>query len=150
MNTVTQSTIDLIIGEEGFRAAPYHDSGSAWAIGYGFDYWNGVPVTPHTTPITQQQANSIILEKIQPYADAVNKYVHVPLTQNQFNALVSFCYNEGPGGLLSSSLLKAINAKKPILSHYFTDWDKDMEGGKLTINQGLINRRMNEYRVFIS
>lgn len=45
------------------------------------------------------------------YENAVSRYVSVPLTQNQFDALVSFCYNVGQSNLLYSTLLKKLNAK---------------------------------------
>ena len=78
--------------------------------------------------------------------NAVSRYVSVPLTQNQFDALVSFCYNVGQSSLLSSTLLKKLNNKDyKGASNEFLKWNKS--GGKVL--QGLVNRRKDEREVFL-
>lgn len=70
----------------------------------------------------------------------------VPLTQNQFDALVSFCYNVGQYNLLSSALIKKLNNKDyKGASNEFLKWNKS--GGKVL--QGLANRRKDEIEVFL-
>jgi GH24 family phage-related lysozyme (muramidase) len=87
--------------------------GKVWDIGYGTRFIAGNPVTPQTPPITEAQASSFILDLIKSdFAPAVKKAIKVPLTQNEFDALVVFTYNVGPGNLADSTLVKLINQKK--------------------------------------
>ena len=78
--------------------------------------------------------------------EGFSKYVSGTLTQNQFDALVSFCYNVGQSNLLSSTLLKKLNNKDyKGASNEFLKWNKS--GGKVL--QGLANRRKDEREVFL-
>ena len=59
---------------------------------------------------TQAEADSWLLDELRGFGEGVEKLVKVPLTQNQFDALVCFAYNVGLGNLKSSTLLKLLNA----------------------------------------
>jgi len=76
------------------------------------------------------------------FAKRVSKVVTQPLTQNQFNSLVSFAYNVGVGNFMKSTLLKKVNNNR--LDHTIKDeflkWNK--AGGKIL--NGLTKRRQNE------
>jgi GH24 family phage-related lysozyme (muramidase) len=73
------------------------------------------------------------------------------LTQNQFDALVDFAYNEGVFALYNSTLLKVIRGQSTVaLEDAFTMWDKDHENGKLVVNTDLYNRRVKEYNLYVS
>jgi lysozyme len=62
--------------------------------------------------ITEAEAYAL-LDKDNAWAQkAVNKYVRVPLTQNQFNALVSFTYNVGENALKESTLVDLLNGDR--------------------------------------
>ena len=84
---------------------------------------------------------------VSTFEKAVNKHVKVPITQNQFNALVSFAYNVGIGnaknGFRSSSLLKNINKGRAnntqVITWCFNQWTK--AGGKIGV---LAKRREQE------
>jgi lysozyme len=97
--------LNLIKNFEGLRRQAYKCPAGIWTIGYG-----------HTTDvnvgdvITEMQAISLLSQDVAESERAVNQYVHVPLTQNQFDALVSFVFNLGVGDFRSSTLLKKINA----------------------------------------
>ena len=90
---------------------------------------------------------SIFTRMVTTFEKAVNKHVKVPITQNQFNALVSFAYNVGIGnakkGFRSSSLLKNINKGQAnnteVITWCFNQWTK--AGGKIG---GLAKRRKQE------
>ncbi len=60
--------------------------------------------------ITQEQASALLLQDVASAVAAVNRLVTVPLTQNQFDALVDFTFNSGQGNLASSTLLRELNA----------------------------------------
>jgi len=78
-----------------------HDDHGAplFAIGYGHTNRAGPPNVTTGMEITQVQAEQILKQDLIPYANAIKKYVTVSLNQNQFDALMSFCYNAGPGNL---------------------------------------------------
>lgn len=66
------------------------------------------------------------------------------MTQNQFDALVSFTYNAGQENLRKSALLTNLNAGKTVTSDNFTSYNR--AGGKPI--QGLTLRRAGEYNMF--
>jgi lysozyme len=101
---------DLIKQFEGFSPKPYLCPAQVWTIGYGSTrYEDGRYVTAKDPHIDEARAISIMQETLKEYENAVNRYVKVPLNQNQFDALVSFAYNLGNKALLNSTLLKRIN-----------------------------------------
>lgn len=70
--------------------------GGPWTIGYGH---TGSDVKPGLT-YSEEQAEAKLKERLREFEMYVNKLVKIPLTDNQFSALVSLCYNCGPGGLI--------------------------------------------------
>jgi lysozyme len=59
--------------------------------------------------ITQERADELLCGDLNTFEDAVSRAVHVPLSQSQFDALVSFAYNCGPANLRASTLLRLLN-----------------------------------------
>ena len=97
--------------------------------------------------ISQKRAEELLKSDLQKFENAVNKYVKVPITQNQFDALVSFCYNTGTNSFASSTLLKMLNANKFIeAANEFGRWVKGDNGQVL---QGLVERRNREKELFL-
>ena len=85
---------------EGFRAKPYLCPAGVPTIGYGATYYtDGRKVTLRDAPISEADADKLLDKMLGKYEDAVNRYVQVPITQNQFDALVSFCIHRHTGGL---------------------------------------------------
>ena len=70
----------------------------------------------------------------------------------QFDALVSFAFNVGIGALENSTLLKRVrlNPSDPTIKDAFMLWNKVTIGGKKVVNDGLITRRKNEYKLYFS
>ena len=91
---------------ESCKLTAYQDSVGVWTIGWG-----------HTAGVkkgdnwTQDEADDILLNDLEKFEGYVNQYVKVPLTQNQFDALVSWTFNLGPGNLKSSTMLTKLNEK---------------------------------------
>ena len=133
---------------EGFRAKPYLCPAGVPTIGYGATYYtDGRKVTLKDAPITEQKADELLSAMLGKYEQAVERYVQVPLTQHQFDALVSFCYNLGQENLRTSTLLKKLNAKDyKGAANAFLNWVY-ASGKKL---QGLVNRRTDERKLFLS
>ena len=89
--------------------------------------------------------------KLQAYEDvasaerAVSSQVSVPLNQNQFDALVSFTFNEGIGRLQASTMLRLLNAGwYSLAAAEFPKWD--IVGG--IVSPGLLRRRVAEQALF--
>lgn len=135
---------------ESCKLIAYLDSAGVWTIGYGTIRIDGHPVTKGMV-ITQDQADHYLAEECDEKLAALLLLLHgVPVTQNQLDALVSFAYNEGIGGLSSSTLLREIRNNRPIVLDYFTRWNKikDPKTGKLVSCQGLTNRRIMEFDMY--
>lgn len=96
MDISTKGLIE-IMSHEGICLSPYLDSVGVWTIGVGITKHDGVD-PEHMGPITIDQAIAMFKERIKAYVLPVQKY-SLKLTQAQFDALVSFCYNVGPGNL---------------------------------------------------
>jgi lysozyme len=98
--------LQLIKQQEGFRSRTYLDVAGFPTIGYGHRL-----IHPGSFPdgIDDPQATEILAADVRDAEQAVERLVRVSLTQGQFDALVDFCFNLGPGRLASSTLLKLLN-----------------------------------------
>lgn len=133
----------LICEFEGLKLKPYLCSAKVPTIGYGNTYYpDGKRVTLLDKEITKQYAFEIFKDIADKFAKRVNEMVKQPLTQNQFNSLVSFAYNIGTGAFSTSTLLKKVNANPNDLTirNEFLKWNK--ANGKVI--EGLNNRRKKE------
>jgi len=140
--------IAFLHNEEGLRLNAYRDQIGKWTIAFGNTYMlDGSPVK-EGDKLTLTDANKLFAVKIKDYEAAVNKGVKVPLSQNQFNALVSLCYNIGTGAFLNSTLLKKINsnASAEEIQAQFNLWKKG--GGKVL--PVLVKRRKREFALYQS
>lgn len=128
---------------EGLKLKPYLCSAKISTIGYGNTYYpDGKRVTLLDKEITKQYAFEIFKDIADKFAKRVNEMVKQPLTQNQFNSLVSFAYNVGTGNFSTSTLLKKVNVNPNDLTirAEFMKWNK---ANKVVIN-GLTTRRKKE------
>ncbi|WP_151838040.1 MULTISPECIES: lysozyme [unclassified Acinetobacter] len=142
----SQVGIDLITSFEDLRLAAYDDGVGVWTIGYGTTvYPNGIGVKRGDS-CTKTQAMSFFQHDLRRFEASVNNLVKVPLSQNQFDALVSLVYNIGSGNFASSTLLKKLNAKDyQGAADQFPRWNK--AGGKVL--NGLVRRREAERALFL-
>lgn len=140
---------NLIKSFEGLSLKPYKCSAGVPTIGYGNTYYeNGVKVQMSDPAITKQRAEELLKHSADRYASKVANLLKKPVSQNQFNALVSFAYNVGSGALASSTLLKLvnINPNDAMIAKEFLRWNK-VSGVK---NKGLENRRIKESSLYFS
>ncbi len=147
MSKVTSSEgLNLIKGFEGKRLTSYDDGVGVWTIGFGtIKYPNGVRVKKGDT-CTEQQAEDYLRNDLSVFESAVNRLVKAKITQNQFDALVSFTYNLGETNLSKSTLLKKLNAGDyQGAADQFLVWNK--AGGK--VMKGLVRRREAERALFL-
>lgn len=131
----------LIKKFEGCELKAYQCSAGVWTIGYGHtkDVVEGME-------ITQEQAEQMLVDELHEYESYINKYVTVALSQNQFDALVSWVYNLGPANLSASTMLKVLNSGEyEDVPAQMKRWNK--AGGKVL--EGLIRRREAEACLFV-
>jgi lysozyme len=146
MSKITKTAsagIELIKRFEGFRSAPYKCPAGIPTIGYGATFYpNGKKVTMTDKAITEAEATELLKSMLTKFEQYVDSYCVDSITQNQFDALVSFCYNLGPANLKASTLLKKVNANPndPTIRAEFMKWTK--AGGRTL--KGLVTRRQAE------
>lgn len=130
---------------EGCILHAYDDGTGVLTIGYGHTSAAGAPKVTAGMTITKEQADQILATDLKKVEDQVNSLVKVPLTQNQFDVLVSFQFNTGALG--KSSALKYLNQKNyEQAAQNLTLYNRG--GGK--IMQGLVNRRNAEKKLFLT
>ena len=119
----------------------YKDIGGVWTIGYGWTgKVNGKPITKGLI-ISQKQADELLLNNIKDFEDKVNKYYKTyKWNQNQFDALVSFCWNIGSITKLTSNGTRTIKE----ISNAMISFNK-VNGKEV---KGLTNRRKKEKELF--
>lgn len=124
---------------EGKRLTAYQDVAGIWTIGYGHTSAAGAPKVVAGMKISDQEAVRILRADLAKFEKRVTDLVKVPLTDNQYVALVSFDFNTG--ALHKSTLLKKLNTGDyGAVPAELMKWVN--AGGKRV--QGLINRRAAE------
>ena len=145
---VSDACIDFIKSWEGYYAKPYYDCVGVKTLGYGMtgEEIEGIDY------VTEEQATQMLKDWIdKKYAPPIKKDLDskgVTLKSNEFDSLISFCYNCGVGALLGSTLYKnicnGVRDKNTIISN-FTAWSN---GGGHRI-EGLYRRRCKEANMFL-
>jgi lysozyme len=134
--------VALIQDSEGLRLTAYKDAVGIPTIG-----WGHTGDVKMGTTITRAEAERILREDLHDFERAVTRLVKVPLTQNQFDALVCFSFNVGAKALENSTLLRLLNAGNKVgAASQFANWNK--AGGKVL--PGLVTRRAAEAKLFLS
>lgn len=140
MMRISPRGLDLLKEWEELRLVAYQDIGGVWTIGYGStsDVYEGLTISRH-------EADLRLREDVDEAETCVNTVVKVPLSQNQFDALVSFVFNIGCSAFRKSTLLKKLNAGLyDEVPAQMGRWNKDRVGGNLVVVPGLVNRRAKE------
>jgi lysozyme len=143
---ISDAGLRFIKAHEGLRLEAYPDPGTGgkpWTIGYGH---TGPEVVPGLR-ITAERAEELLRANVARFEAAVTRLVRVPLSQPQFDALVSFAFNTGEGALARSTLLKMLNAGD--YSGAAEQFDKWVNAGGKPM-PGLIRRRRAERTMFES
>lgn len=119
MLTTSPNGIKQLIQLEGLRTLTYTCSAGVLTIGVGhaltaterangYILIGGVPVY-YNNGLTVTQVEQLLAQDLKRFERTINRAVTVPLNQNQFDALVSFCFNIGSGAFLDSTLLRVLN-----------------------------------------
>jgi lysozyme len=156
---VSAKAIKMIMHHEGVRQKPYRCPAKLWTIGVGhvlypeqgklkIDERDGFALKIEdfrTFPM--EEVDAILRTDLDRFERGVEKFCPVPLTQGQFDALVSFSFNVGLGTLQRSTLRQKVlrgdmeGASEELLKYC-------MAGGKVL--KGLLNRRKDEQAVFLN
>lgn len=137
----------FIYQEEGVKLKAYLDQVGIPTIGVGFTFYPGKGKKVKVGDvITQIECDQIFDQIVKLYEEGVNSSIKVVLTQNQFNALTSLCFNIGVHAFSQSTLVRKINAKASIveIEKWLLVWCN--AGGKPI----LLDRRKREVKLFVS
>ncbi|WP_412058351.1 lysozyme [Bartonella sp. DGB2] len=138
---ISKEGLALIKQWEGLRREAYCDSAGVWTIGYGHTAAAGAPYPKQGMVLREQEAQALLLQDLHQYEQAVDGLVGVELNDNQFSALVSFCFNVGVDAFERSTLLKKLNqGDYTCVPSELAKWVQ--AGGKRVV--GLVNRRAAE------
>lgn len=138
--------VSLVKAFEGLETTAYPDpgnpaTGEPWTIGYG--HTRGVQ---KGDTCTEEQATEWLREDLKAAEGAVRHLVDVMLTQNQFDALVSFVFNVGASAFGSSTLLRLLNQwNYEGAADQFKRWNRGASG----VLPGLVRRRAAERDLFL-
>jgi GH24 family phage-related lysozyme (muramidase) len=141
----------LIADHEGKVNRLYNDPVGHCTIGIGhlvhLGNCDGSEPEEFKRDLNDQEVYDLFISDAGRYVDAVNRLVTVPLTQNQFDALVSFTFNLGEGALEESTLRRKLNAGDyEGAAAEFGKWVK--AGGQIL--PGLVRRRKDEAELFLA
>ena len=148
---VSQVGVDLVkkfeglhkLGEDGL-IYPYMCPAGKLTQGYGETKGIKKGIT-----WTKSESEQKLIASLCDHAEVIYKSVKVPLTQNQFDALLSFVYNLGGPNFRSSTLLKKLNAEEyDEVPEQLMRWNKARVNGKLKALKGLTRRRSAEAELF--
>lgn len=139
---INQAGLELVKQFEGLRLSAYICPAGVPTIGYGST--KGVKMGDC---ITKAEAEALLIQDLERFEKAVNKAVKVPLTANQFSALVCFAFNVGIGAFQDSTLLRVLNQSDyAAAANELLRWNKG--GGKVL--PGLTRRRQAERALFLT
>jgi lysozyme len=134
--------LKLVEACEGFRATAYQDGSGVWTIAYG-----------HTQGVQEgDRCNlaqaAVWLAQDLAYAEAaIRQQIAVPLSQRQFDALVSFVFNIGQVAFANSTLRRKLNAADyQGAADELPRWVHNATGA---IEPGLVTRRALERALFL-
>ncbi|NEP75170.1 MULTISPECIES: lysozyme [Okeania] len=149
--TRSQNCLNLIKKWEGLSLDAYLNSVEIWSIGYGTTEYPDGKKVKQGDEISIEQARKFLQDKVDRVADEVNQLIRVSLTQNQFDALISFCYNVGIGTFKYSTLVEKLNqGDYQGAANELPKWNKVMVNGVKTILPSLVDRRDDEKNLFLS
>ena len=146
IKTVSQKGIDFITKEEGTVLRPYFCSAKIPTIGIGSTYYeNGTKVKMTDPPITLARAQKLFRNVLKNYELAVYSVTRDDINQNQFDALVSLCFNIGVAGFKNSTVVKRVNEDPngKLIGAAFKMWKK--AGDNPT---RLLSRRIRESALY--
>ncbi|ESQ76583.1 glycoside hydrolase family protein [Asticcacaulis sp. AC402] len=143
---VSRAGVELIKSFEGLRSSAARLPDGRWTLGYGHTF-----SAREGAKVTQEDADALLRFDLLPIVDTLNNLVLVPLNQNQFDALVSFCFNIGADNFGQSTVLKRINEGRMTEAALAMDaWRSAEFNGQTYVLAPLIRRRAAEKNLFLT
>jgi len=134
---------------EGCVLTPYKDVAGLRTIGIGY-LIKPTDNFPDGVAITKDKAYDLLREEVKKCEDSIKKNIKVQLTQNMFDALISFGFNCGVGVYSTSGVARETNASNfAVVPERLLDWCKATINGKKEIVPGLYSRRKSEGELFL-
>jgi lysozyme len=143
---ISNKGLQFIKAEEGYRSKVYICAAGYPTIGYGH-VCTPFEIEKYKGGLLPEEGGKLLERDLNRFEKSVNRLTAVPLTQNQYDALVSFTFNVGTGALQRSTLRMKLNrAEYDAAAEEFPKWCRG--GGRIL--KGLLRRRLREQRVFLS
>ena len=142
----SEAGLELIKSFEGFRARATRLPGGKWIIGYG--HTEGAR---EGLRVTREDAELVLRHHdLKPVEALINERVLTPLSQNEFDALVSFAFNIGADAFLESDVLSLLNSGERVqAAEGMTAWRKGRVDGEVRVIEALVRRRAAEKALFL-
>jgi lysozyme len=138
---ISDAGIATLREREGCKLEAYQDSVGCWTIGVGHTAAAGEPIPCAGMTITQDEADDLLDEDLDAYEDCVNEVVAEPMTQSQYDAFVSICFNIGQTAFAQASFVASFNhGDSDGCASAILWWNKPPE---------IIPRRQGEYVQFL-
>lgn len=147
--TLSEKGLLSIAREESFVPRVYKDFAGVSTIGYGHALKKG-ETYPET--ITEAEGLALLRQDVAYFVRVVNDLVQVGLAQGEFDALVSFAFNEGATRFRTSTLLRLLNeGNAPAAAEQFPRWNKYTDPATHEIKESwtLTQRRAREKAMFL-
>jgi lysozyme len=138
---LSKSGLQKIVDREGKFLHAYRDTTGVWTIGVGHTSAAGPPAVRPGMLISLDQMDSILLADLAPIERQAAQYIKVPITQNQYDAIISIVFNVGPK-FWKSTTIRLLNEKKyKGAAEAIMMWNKPPE---------IIGRRRSEQKQFLT
>lgn len=152
---ISQKGVEALMDMEGISLASYHDVAGLETIGVGHLLTKPERESSFVVirdelvnwkdGLTREQVGHLLEQDLRDTEAAVNGLVTVQLTENQFDALVCFCFNVGNNAFKASTLLKRLNqGQYEAVPAQMRQWVYITKGGAKVVSKGLAVRREKE------
>ena len=141
---ISDAGLSIIKRFEGLQLKAYKCPAGKYTIG-----WGHIDKVKASSVATEEECEEFLRQDLQAVHTAIDRYVVVPLTQNQYDALASFVFNLGAGNFLKSTMLKKLNSGRyDEVPEQIMRWNKARVAGELRPLKGLTRRRAAEAALF--
>ncbi len=143
--TASRAALDLIASFEGFRARAAKTPDGRWTLGFGH-----VKTAKEGLSVSRSEAEDLLRWDLRTIEDAVRQSALMPLSQNEFDALVSFAFNIGLANFAKSDVLRYLNQGQPVAAALSMHaWRRAKVNGRIIVIDALVRRRAAEAAMFL-
>lgn len=147
--TTSLAGLQFIEHWEGCVLKPYKDVAGLRTIGIGY-LIKPTDNFPDGVSITKEKAYELLASETVKCEKSIKSNIKVQITQNMFDALVSFGFNCGIGVYSNSGVARETNAGNfSGVPERLLDWCKAKVNGQTTVVKGLYDRRKSEGEFFL-